>query len=740
MPRLAVTALLALSMSAAACGGGRGRMGQPVHHAERATIAGTEVADDAFAGAVRDLLASEPGSKERQLRLQGVVARQMTRVSKRFKARDRERALASLSGAMYVVRAGELTSDMLGPQGRDALRHSSEEFAKRGDEGRARATYEMLLRLAPASEKAEIKAHLDAIAAWTKDTSGGGVMQTAGALEGAAVTRHLLEPSVEARDEAVARTVEFVEKALAVRAARRARGAQVSREEGMEAVRALETGTTVLAAIHLRNVDPGGAVKALDSASMREITRPELVRALDAVLERPDAERWLELARMLRPPQRPGRGGDDDDFGRDTELLRLASFAAACEAYRLDPLLPEPAAMVATTLVELGMGEAAPAIVSDAVKAQKDPRMVGLALAITMQAMGRELAAEEPDGVRRTFRAAQPVLAAAEALKQRVHPGPARVYAMMGDIEVREGRLDEARKLLSLAVEKERTGSALLSLARLDAHEGRAKEALDRLQGALAENDVKKDPALRAEVLILESDVRRESGDTAGARRPLADALRDLASARSAAEGDERARIERLIARGLDRFGAAASAQKALERALEAAPRDKRQAAATIGQMVARALVRGDLAGAQGGLHRALAAELGREDLVYNAAWVRILQRQQKPRDVDPTAERVLTQAADDPRWIGKVAAFSVGKLSAEQLLAAAQTPPQKTEAVFYAAMEKKLAGDAKAAEKMLGEVVRSPGLDLMETGLAREILAGPRAVLGGPVPEVGLP
>ena len=211
-------------------------------------------------------------------------------------------------------------------------------------------------------------------------------MQTAGALEAAAVSRHLLEPSKEARDEAVAKTMEFIEKAAAVRTARRARGTQVTREEGLEAVRALETGATVLAAIHLRNADPQGALGALDK--VRDVARPELVRALEAVIEKPESDKWLDLARMLRPPPRQTRN-EEEDFGRDAELLRVASFAAATEAYRLDSASPEPAAFVAAMLVDLGMGEAAPAILADAVKAQKDPRIVGLALAITMQAMGR---------------------------------------------------------------------------------------------------------------------------------------------------------------------------------------------------------------------------------------------------------------------------------------------------------------------------------------------------------------
>ena len=524
----------------------------------------------------------------------------------------------------------------------------------------------------------------------------------------------------------------------------RKKGSQISREEGLEAVRALETGTTVLAAIHLRNADAQGALGSLDKANVRELGRVELIRALETVIERPEADKWLDLARLLRPAPQRGHAGDEEDFGRDTELLRVASFTAACEAYRLDATSPEAAAFVATTLVEVGMGEAAPAVLADAVKAQRDPRIVGLGLAVTMQAMARALEAEEPDTVRRTFKAAAPILVAAEALKNgKIQPSPARVMAMMGEIEIREGRLAEARKLLGDSAEREKSGPVLLNLARLDWHEGKPKDAVERLKAALAAEDVAKDPAARAEILLLTSDIARESGDASGARKPLADALKDLAKARTGAEAEERARVERLISRVLDRFGAAPSAAKALDRALEAAPRDKRQAAATIGQIVGRAFVRGDLAGARDGFGRGLAAELGREDIVYYAVWVRLLERQSRTpvsKDGPTDAERVLQEASSDPRWIGKVAQFGAGKIKADQLVAAAQTPTQKTEALFYAAMDKRVSGDAKGAEESLKQVVSSPGLDLMEHGLARELLAGAKANIGGPVPEVGLP
>lgn len=737
--RFGPSLLLALSLAAVACGPSRARFGQPAHHAERVTRPDVAVSDDQFPGAVRDLLASEPQSQERQQRLAGVVARQITRVSERFQANNPELAVASFAGAMYLVRAGELTDELLGSSGYDALRRVSAEFARRGDEGRARAAYEMLLRLAPAKERPDIKGHLAAIEAWTRDTGGSGAMQLAGALEQAAVTRLLLEPSVEARDDAIAKTLDFIDKAVQVKQARRTRGAHITREEGLQAVRALETGTTVLAAIHLRNGDAHGALAALEEANTKDpqINRPELLGALRGVVETPDAEHWLTLASMIRPQSMRMY---DEELGPDGDLLRVAALASACEAYRLDATAPEPAVFVASMLVDLGMSDAAPAILADAVKARTDDLgLVNVALSISLRAILRGLEAEEPDVARRAFRSAEPVLVASDRVRERLQATPAHLYALMGEIEIREGRLAEAKRLLEQAAERERSGAVFMNLARLDWHEGRPREALDKLEAALAAEDATKDPALRGEVLLLTSDITREHGGATAARKPLADALRDLATARSATEAQDRARIERLISRVLDRFGATKSADKALERALEAAPRDKRQTAATIGQITARAFLRGDLPSAREALARGEAADLGREDLVYDALWVRLLEREQRATP-DTNAQRILAGASDDPRWIGKIAAFGAGKLEAPELVAAAETPVQKTEALFYVAMARKLSGDASGADEALKEVLRSPGLDLVEFGLARELLRADQREVGGPVPDVGLP
>jgi tetratricopeptide (TPR) repeat protein len=728
----------ALLLAANGCGGGPVAASPSPRYAERAAN-GVAVSDDAFASSVHDLLLAAPGSAQRAGLLQGVVARQMERAVARFHGQTGDdRALVSLIGGLYLLRTGELGDDTLGPAGREALLEGAKRLAARGDEGRARAVYEMLLRLSKGPDRAPVQAHLDALGAWMKDSAnlaGGTPVVAAGEIETAAVARRLLEPSQVALDDAAKATLDWIEKAIELQTVYREKHIHPTREAISEAVRALQSGGSVLATIYLKDGDAAGALHALFRASSREVVRTELVNALQAARDKPDAGRWLELLHALTP-NASDREHEEEEALEDRELLRAATFGIAREAYRADPTRPESAAIVAALLQDLGMAEASPAVIVEATKAHPDPRTVSGAMVITMRAMSAELDASDPDAARRTFVAAAPLLAIAEKkeLAGELQARASRVRAMMGEIELQQGRLDAARKLLVDSAAEERSGSVMLALARLDRHDDRKKDALEDLRDALSAADTEKDPALRGEVLLMISDLTREKGDVGGAKKPLDDAVVGLARARNTSDADDRARVERVLSRVLDRFGAAQRAQQALERAFEATPHDKRQIAATLGQLVARAYVRGDLVAARDGLSRALAAELDSDDLVYYALWVRLLERQlKKPTDGAPA--HVFASTLDDGRWTGRLAAFGAGKIRAETLIGSAKTPTQKTEALFYAAMDRRAAGDAKGLDSALKEVLSASGVDLMEVGIAREILTGPGAQIGGPLP-----
>jgi tetratricopeptide (TPR) repeat protein len=716
------------------CGGAPLAGGAHLARESNAPDAQLAVSDDAFAEAVRALLAAEPGSAERASRLAGVEARQMERAASRFKNREPRRGLASVLGGLAIVHKGELAPSMLGPFGAEALRGAARELSSRGDEGRAEAVFEIWMKIASAADKPDIQGHLDALAAWMKNAvAQGGPVQSAGALENVAVSRRLVEPSDSALATADMATTAWIDKAFALRAAadRAHKAPPPSREEIAEAVRGLQTGAVVLAAVHLRDADAKGAVAAIEKAQAQDLAPDGLLEALKKVADHPTADGWIAVLHALRPAREQQEEPADDE-----EIVRAASFTVAMEAYRLDPTLIDAAAPVAAALDEYGMAEASPLVLTDAVKAHPDPRIVSGALKITMSAMAQAMEAGEGDGARRTFRAAHAllVLASDKALAGQVQPSPARVQAFMGDIEVREGHLKEGRALLEESVKTEKLGSVLLELARINRHDKRPADALSDLRDALGAKDATSDAALRGEILLETSDLAREQGDANGARTPLTDALKELSKARNAADPDDRARVERTIARVFDRFGAADRAQRALDRAYEAAPRDKHQAAATVGQIVARAFVNGDLAAARAGLQRGIAADLDNEDLVYYALWVRLLERQ-RHATTDGVADRIFARAIDDAAWIGRLAQFGAGVLQANDLIARAKTPSEKTEALFYVAMDRRAAGDAQGADSELRQVLDANGIDLMEVAIARDLLDGPAAKIKGPIP-----
>jgi tetratricopeptide (TPR) repeat protein len=715
-------------------------------HVERVAPPAPQVSDDAFAAAVHDLLVSDPGSAERAVRLGAVEGRQMARSEARFKARAVDRGLAAVTGGVYLMRVGEPVRTILGPGATPAFASAVHELSLRGDEGRARALYDLLLSVGPPSAREDARNHLVALSGWIRDAvATGGPVASAGALERASVRRRLLEPEVEALGEAVNATSEWIRRSVVLRDKFRKTRVQPPRDEGAEAWRALETGPVVLAALYLRDADVAGALAALDRTQSRELLeseRPQLAAALIASAQEPSASRCIDLLRQLRPLTGRTSGHEDDDFLEERDLFGAAAFGVAGECYRLDPTIPEVALTLGVALEELGMAEATPAVLVEAVRAHPDARVVGEALALSLEAMAGEESAGDADAARRVFKAAQPLLALASqaVLAGKVHPSAARIRAAMGEIELRQGRIDAARALLKQSADEEKSGGVLLALGRIEWRDGQPQSALARLRDALSAGDAAHDPALRGEILLLISDITRDKGDAAAARTPLTEALKELVQSRNVQDADARARVERMLARVLDRFGAAQSAQRALERAYAAAPGDKRQATQTIELLVGRAFVRGDLALARDGLQRALAVDLNDDDLVYFALWVRLLERQVRtPTDGIP--DRVFVSIPDDGRWVATLARFGEGKLKGDELLARASSAIQKYEALFYAAMDHRAAGDTKGGDELLRQVVAGTGVELSEVTLARDILDSGKSQLAGPLPpDVSIP
>ncbi len=238
--------------------------------------------------------------------------------------------------------------------------------------------------------------------------------------------------------------------------------------------------------------------------------------------------------------------------------------------------------------------------------------------------------------------------------------------------------------------------------------------------------------------MLVSSDLLVAQGDAEGAKKQLAEALQALVAVRSVRDPALRARVERAIARIDDRFGRTKQADDALQRALEAAPRDKTQLGASLALMGSRALVRGDLAASREALRRAVGADLGEDDLVYFALWERAVERQQNAAS-DGVADRVLASIHDDGTWASTLSAFALGRIKPAELIAAAPSPSKQAEATFYVALDRRSRGDRAGADAQLKQVASGAGVDLIEADMARQMLT-PRQPLSAPASVTATP
>ncbi|MGA2448884.1 MAG: hypothetical protein ABTD50_09435 [Polyangiaceae bacterium] len=702
--------------------------------------------DDGFASGIHGLLMSAPGSRQRSVQLAAIEAKQMAAAKTRFAARSLDGGLAALTGGLYLVHTGEATATLFGASGLEAITEGARAFAQRGDEGRARALYDLMLGMTRSGERADIERHLAAIDSWTQALrADGGPTAAAGTSERIEVRRCMLEPSQAARDSAVRATTTWVKEALALRELFRRTRVAPSHEDGIEAWRAIETGPVVLASLYLRDGDVPAALAAVGREPFRSLAesgRPQLWTALAAAASDATAGGCIGLLRQLRSVTVGDAGDDNDAFADDRDLFSVATFGLAGECYRLDPSAPAAALMLGHALVELGMAEAAPAVLIAAVRAHPDPHLIGQSLDISLRAILVEEGLGDVDGARRAFGASQPLLAAGSApsLLGKVRPSSARVRAAMGSIELREGREDVARELLARSAQEENSAEVLLSLARIEARIGHAQAALDHLGSALTAPDAPGDAALRGEILLAKSEVLHDQGQAGPARDALTQALRELADARHRVSGSELARVERGLARVLDRFGASGPADRALERAYAAAPADKTQVSRTVGVLLGRALVRGDLQAAREWLRRVLTVDVDDDDLVQYALWIRVLERQGHAAS-DGTADRMFAAVPDDRRWASLLARYGEGKLKSDELVARAGTPAHRGESLFYEAMERKASGDIRGEQELLKLVLADAGVNEALELVVRGLLEAGDSKVDGPLPpDVVLP
>jgi lipoprotein NlpI len=685
---------------------------------EAAPIEKVEVNDDGFAAATVAVLQDATSNPRRLGLLVGVVQRQLDRATHYFQTGHDEMGLAALRGALYIVRAGELRSEMLA--GRSvALSYAAGAFARLGNEGQADALYSLLVaRLPPGAEREDAKQHLEALRRWQEDTRSPGSMQARGAAEQAALQQALLDPSAQVLERARAETLAWTQQALTFGAEQLPPQNNFEQDEAIEAFRAIRTAPLTFVAMYLRQGDAQGALAALDDENVARITPPSLRQRVEAASEN-DADSWAELFRLFESSDE----AEDQGVILDPDLGRAAAWGAAIELYRAEPKSFRAAMPIASLLLAHGMGEVAPVMLEQALQGSDQPREASWALRFVLEAIRQAESLDDLPAARRVFARAEPLIALSQrdVYAGKVTPSAARLHYFMGAIEAGAGELERAHPHLEQAVALEPTADAFRLLASIDRQRRDFKAALASLDKVIEITKGTGDAAAQAETQLLRFDVLREMGENPRAEESLEAALMQGLSARTAAQsGPDLAVAERVLGRVLEHYDAKDATRRASKRAYEASANDIRQMTETVLDTSRRALTLGDLRAARDSVRRAVSADLADEDTVYAALWLKLLEQRLKVTS-DGTAEEALASIDSTNAWVSKLTAWGRGKLSAQDLLGQAGTRIERVEATFYTAMSGP--NDERSLEK-LREVAHSEAIQLVEVTIARDLLA----------------
>lgn len=715
--------LLALAAGSGCAGSPRPRVAAPSANGLSGPIQAVEVSDGDFAEKTYQLLVDGDVTRERTGRLVGVVRRQLRRTAERFERGGSSTGLRALLGGFLLVRAGEHRSELL-DGGEKALAAGAAEVARLGQEGYAVALYTMLATELPdGPARSEVDAHIKAIQDFSRSTQTGGPLQSAGTSARVAVQRALLESTPEALNVAKEQLVGWIRRAVEFNAKEQPVRSNVDRDEPLEAYRGLRGGPIALTALYLRHGDPRGALTAIDAAELSRLLSPELRDHLERAADERDPDAWAELYRVFEG------AAESSDSGFDPELMAGAAWGAALELFRTEPATLHGSMPIAAQLVTHGMAEVGSLVLTNAITRSSSREELGAGLGMVLNAIVAEDASGQLEAARRTYQAASKLLELAEGRTQagKVAPSAARVRYVMAAIETRHAELDRARPLLERAVAVEPSIDALSMLASIQRQKKQPDAALATLDSVLDLARRAQDALAESDALFQKFETLRDAGRADQAGKALAEALtRSVEAQRTGHPGPSQARIERLLARVIEQYGDAAAIRRASQRAYEAANGDARQLAATVLDSARRALTRGDLPAARAAAQRALEASLSSDEIVYVALWLQLLEKKFNAPS-DGTVEEAYSSIDDSSGWPTRLRAWARRRISDADLLAAARDPSERTEAAFYIAMNEHMTGKADATAR-LRDVAASPAIDLMEVGIAREIIAGPKS------------
>jgi cellulose synthase operon protein C len=723
MSRTVNAALFASIGLLAACGSApHGPARSPAEPSAQAVTAAAAVSETDFARSAYKVLLDAASTSEQASLLAGVVRRQLARAGARFEAQKASAGLDAFRGAMYLVRAGQQRMDMFEGMA-PTLRAAAKELARIGNEGQARAVYVLLAHtLGPGPELEDVNQHLAALGRWTAGAPQWGPLRRAGERERVEAQQALVDGTDQALDRATAATVAWMQLAMQSDLGELPTETPEQREEALEAYRAIRAGGNTLVALYLRHGRARDALDLIDREELRGVVSRGALERLARAADENDPQSWADLYAYFSAKD----PSETFDTSLEVEVARAATWGAALELFRSSPGSLEAAKPLAELLVEQGMAEVAPLVLSSALAERVQPSSLSWCLGLVLNAMLFEEETGQLQGARHTYEAASPLLdlAVQPDYRSGVHPSVAHVRYVMGALELRAAHPDRAQPLLESAVSLEPTARSYFALAAIHRQREDMPAALAALESAAKLARQASDPAEEAEAALASFEIYRATGKTDQAQAQLAEALRLTLDARQQARTDAaQASAERVLARVLSLYRDDDGARRATQRAYVASRSQPRQLTATVLDAGKRALTEADLGSARAAVTEGMEGELADEDIVYVALWLLLVQQKLKVPS-DGTLEAALATVDDSSGWPATLRDWASGQLSDDELVAAARGRVQKTEAEFYTAMKAFVTAGGASALPRLAQVAKSEAVELVEVAIARDLLA----------------
>lgn len=733
-------ALVLLALSSATTGCTKPQAGVRVAEPAPVHVTPPVLTEDAFAPTVVGLLSSGEATQGRTAQIASAVHHLLGRARVYFERGLSPQALEVVAGALLLARSGELHPKSL--TGYSAvLVDAADEAARRGDEGRARAFYE-LAKAASADPKATTEAkateHLAALRSWEAATQSDGTMQAASSHAVSAVKRALVSRQASVVGEAEQEVVRWVERAVDINRVDAPIQTMFDHDERIAARLAFLTGAQTMIALHLRDGNAAAALGALDSDVMTAIREPRWVSGLMSAAEG-DAEAWFDWYRLYQSAL------EQPEFF-DSDLARAAQWGIAVELQRADVATVTSTLPLITLLIQFGMPDVAPALLAPRAKTTGEAldatELEARQTALGLVYQSLESLEEHNDIAlaRVVFKQTEPLLRAWAPVGEAAKGLRAvDFYETMGSLEVRHANLERALPLLEYASSVRPSVETLRLLAGIERQRGNLERALAlsvQLRELAAAQQL---PIAESQGWLLTYDLQVELGKTADAATTLNKALGQLLTLRqNPATPRFAAAIERNLAQVLERYGQFDAARRANERARSASVSDAVQLSDVLLDEARRALTYSELSHGRLALRHALEAGIENASLTYAAVWQQLLELRVQAVS-DGTVEEAFSRVLGGSGWTGVLALWATGKLSDEALLNRASSDSERVEARFYAAMREFAQSATPTSKELLQTVAQSPSIELIEVRIARDLTAKSGAGAGRPTVPDGI-